>query len=138
MKIQAPLRIMSTGHLLLEIIIRDYPLQMIVDTGASQTLLSPEAARHLGLELSTTDERATGAGGRDLQMHMTHDITIAYGDEVLLSDTSVAVLDIHDIREALHLTEGIYIDGVIGADLLLHTQAIIDYGHLHIYLYSAS
>lgn len=97
------------------------PLRMIVDTGANRTILDKGAADRLGVDAgpellpvvgclaSAASEAAVGA--------------LRLGP-VAVSLDAVAILDLSPM--APKLGEGV--DGIIGADLLVATGAVIDYG----------
>ncbi len=122
-----PFSILVTGHILSEIKINEDTVHMIIDTGASNTLISQEAATRLGLVLTPTPETATGAGGTNLEMKLAEGLTMHYKDQELMDDLTVAVLDISNIKEAVMEMDGIEIDGVLGADLFMAMSATIDY-----------
>lgn len=131
-----PFTILVTGHILCEIDIADSRLHMIIDTGASNTLVSRETADRLGLKLSVTEETATGAGGSDLEMHLAEGLSMSYDGSMLYDELTVAVLDISNIRDAVIQMDGIEIDGVLGADIFMSMSAIIDYDRQLLVLHS--
>ncbi len=125
--IKIPLKKLVSGHIIIELIIKDLSLNMIVDTGASGTLLSQSVAITLNLISTESEEKAIGANSMELDIAMLPPMDLYHDKTLILSDAPVLMLDMEGINTALKETDDIDVHGLIGADFLSRTQAIIDY-----------
>ncbi len=117
--------------------INNCPLNFIIDTGASVTCMHNVSAQALKLVISAvnTNERAAGlaettnekANGLLSSLQLGH---------CMLQNYDTAVINLSGIKKALAPFTPPYtkIEGIIGADFLLETQAILDYQTQQIHL----
>jgi clan AA aspartic protease (TIGR02281 family) len=68
------------GAFTVEVKIDEKPVQLVVDTGASCTVLSPESARKLGLQLTEDGDTATTASGGQVASRRALTRRISLGD----------------------------------------------------------
>jgi len=96
------------------------PLSMVLDTGASYTVLKPEIAAELGLKPNGEHLQAGGvAQGADQTLHLIQGVTLELAGEKL-TDQTIATLPVDYIdREAGHPTDGI-LGGSIFASFVVH------------------
>ena len=126
--IAIPLRQSAVGHFEVRSIINGMPVVLILDTGASGTVLDRETAQRLELPLTETGTTGGGLGTAATEVATTRIASFAVG-KLQLVDFTVAVIDFSHVNEALKKA-GIdqRRDGVIGVDVLRRFQAVIDYG----------
>ncbi|MCS6916973.1 MAG: retropepsin-like aspartic protease [Chitinophagales bacterium] len=129
-KVRIPLEICPLAdegyHLFIHAAIRNQPLRLLVDTGASRTVLGRSVIQEKFPDLTILESEglATGAGSSDLPAGLVQIPTFTLGD-LELSDFSVAVLDMHHVNSAYEQTGLPGIDGVLGCDLLFAYRAVI-------------
>jgi clan AA aspartic protease (TIGR02281 family) len=124
----------ATGQLLTGATVNGSGVTLIVDTGASKTVLDETSARRLGLRAATEGgvDEATGAGG---SMACTSVAVEAFDlPDVSLGPRSVAVVDLGHATTRLQEMGIGGIDGVVGADILRHCRAVLEYEPPTLYL----
>jgi len=100
---------------------------LVLDTGATQTLLKPEAATRAGLEVSSGAPMVRGnvVGGRRLAVPLVRARTVSVGDAAV-EDIDVGVYDALPGRPE--------IDGLLGATFLHHFKFTVDRKNLQLIL----
>jgi predicted aspartyl protease len=96
------------------------PYQFALDTGAGQTVVSPELAQDLGLDLGEKKE-GLGAGGK-VSVSLSKVDSIAVGT-AKVGTVPVVVTDLSALRSAL----GDKLDGILGYNYLKSFKVTIDY-----------
>jgi clan AA aspartic protease (TIGR02281 family) len=97
------------------------PFSFVVDTGATITVLSPETAQKVGLDLSSgAKDTGHGAGGQ-VQVSLVSLESLRIG-ETEIKDLKAAIMDLTNLKQVLG-----YLDGVIGYNFLSKFRVIIDY-----------
>lgn len=122
--------IMDNGfHFFVEVKINGNQAKMIIDTGASRSIINKSALEDLGIEqedLSVDMQDAKGIGKEVLESALvtlkTFDI-----EGVALNDLEVGVIDIDHINEAYQEMNIQPISGVLGNDFLKDKKAVIDF-----------
>jgi predicted aspartyl protease len=119
----------NTGHLIASVEIegkagkRD--LRMVVDCGSSVTLVTPETAKLLGLDVDKTNGSVGGVGGTGIGVATTKAKGIklgAYEEKGL----SLMVIDIVHVNTMFEQSGVKPVAGVIGSDWMLAKKALID------------
>jgi predicted aspartyl protease len=127
------LRIASkSGHIVTKASINGYLGRFIVDTGASASCVNQAMYKEFQLETEFMN-RQIGTASGSLRPRISHKNTLELG---AWSDQDVTFLsmDMSFINTALK-TEGMRsIQGLLGADFLIASEAIIDYKSSKIYL----
>lgn len=123
-----------TGHFELIVSINGIDTNFIVDTGAARTVIDLAFARKLGLELQDTDIFGGGLGSSKMMLYRVKATKLLISELPLLIP-EVYAIDMRNVRRLL-ADRGVTkpANGVIGADILMHHQAIIDYPHQLLYL----
>lgn len=119
-------------HILVHATLFDQPFKMVVDTGASKTVLDKTMLQKVGIydeHLQNTDIMSTGLGTNSME---SFQLTIP---ELSLEAWKVknfpaAVLDLTAINYAYEQMELTPVIGIIGGDILRHYAAKIDYKSL--------
>jgi hypothetical protein len=116
------------GHLKLAGHLDGRPIDIVLDTGASKTLVELNYCRSEGI--SVTDTGLAGHGGN---VYTLGDIQMTLEGLAVRTDGIVA-LDMSSTNQRL-VTKGVDpIRAVIGQDVLRYHQAVIDYGTLTLFL----
>jgi predicted aspartyl protease len=115
-------------HILCDALVEGYKMNMIIDTGASMTVLDINRLKKINPKqnLKPTGQFFTGVGGEKLDPFSTVLDQMQIGD---LRMTNVAVLatDLAHIMLVYSSLDLDRVDGVLGNDLLRSLKARIDY-----------
>lgn len=122
---QIHLRRSTTGQLLTPATVDGSALSLILDSGASATVIDTASAERIGLSASRASSDAAGAGG--LLESFEASIDDLHLGNIPTGPRSVAVMDLRHVNEQLAVLGEPRVDGVIGADLLLEHTAVIEY-----------
>ena len=118
-------------HLLVEVFVFGQIFNVVLDTGASKTVLDKSTVeKHTNLEdLLTSNHLSTGLGVSNMESHEIHLDSFKVG-KLKLKNFKVAVLDLSSISYAYESLSLPPVIGVLGGDILYRYQAIIDYKKL--------
>lgn len=128
-----PFRVTRTNHLLVRASVNGIPGRFILDTGASNSCVGLAEVDHFGLSSNHSEVLAAGAGGGGMSTQLS------YGNQLKLSyfsqpDFTLVIFDTSHVNAALEQYKVGRVHGILGADLLLAGQAIIDYANHCFYL----
>lgn len=98
--------------------------KVIIDTGSSGTLFSLDKLENIGIKPEPNDliHRISGIGGAEF-------VFVKQIDKISVGELQLTNFDI----EIGSMDYGFDLDGIIGMDFLLQTNAIIDLSQLEIY-----
>jgi hypothetical protein len=123
----------QVGHLQLTGLLVGQQVEMIVDTGAASTVVDLAYCQAQGLALRDTGLKGGGAGGTTLAIHALENAALTIDGATLRSNRLVAI-DLSHVNHSLRAKGAAPIQAVLGADILLHHQAVIDYATGSLYL----
>jgi hypothetical protein len=128
-----PLTPTAVGHFSLKGSIAGRAVTFLLDTGASNTVIDTRTADALELVTRPFDQLGGGLGVTGAQTHT------ASVDHILLEGfrtplDRVFVMDLETVNRALVDNGAERVDGVVGADVLLRSNAVIDYARRMLYL----
>lgn len=123
----------AIGHFEVQGRIKDKEVLLLIDTGASNTVVDARSAETLGLQSKATEEKAGGFGTTEGATAHTAVITLQIGSLHFPSFT-LYVLDLEYCNAGIEANGGQRIDGIIGADILGEREAVIDYREAKLYL----
>jgi predicted aspartyl protease len=125
----------AVGHFEVQAVINGLSARLLVDTGASRTVIARDSVSKLKLAITESEAKAGGVG--------TSEHAVAFGvvdtlelQSFHISSLPVGVLDLTHVNQSLVANGGRNIDGAIGGDLMTGRAAVIDYQHAIIYLRS--
>jgi predicted aspartyl protease len=127
-----PFKILSLDeegfHLMIKMYINRKLANLIIDTGASKTVLDKKRAEKyvLNKEFALHNKLSSGLGTNTMESQTTILKKIKLG-EIEIENYTTVLLDLSHVNgsyEQLGLTP---IDGVLGSDILLRYNAVIDY-----------
>lgn len=124
---------MPSGHLHLFGQLNGVDGNFVLDTGAGTTVIEKKNKEKFGMQTKATENKATGAGGTDMQMQTSTQNAFNVGT-LKLSNLKLMLLNLDHINNAFERMGLEKVDGVIGADILTNNKAIIDYTNLILYL----
>ena len=103
--------------------------RLLVDSGASRTVFDEDQLKKLfpKIKLEAMDRLSTGLGSNSVAGSVVKIATLGLGRLKLL-DYEAIVLDLSHVNESYKLLGMPAIDGVLGSDLLMKYNALLDYG----------
>jgi hypothetical protein len=114
-------------HLLVEVIINGFPVKLVLDTGASRTVLDRNTIDlFLVDQIEETDEESTSIGNQSLKSQKAVINELLFGT-ISLKNKIVNVLDLANVIEVYESLNLPMIHGILGAELLQELNAIIDF-----------
>jgi hypothetical protein len=116
-------------HPLIEISVFGFSFILVVDTGASKTAFDQSMLLQANEQaIVTTSDRLSTGLGTNTMASSTAIIDSLYIGELLIEKFEVAVLDLSTINIAYRQLGHPEILGVLGGDILMKYNAVIDYG----------
>lgn len=116
-------------HIIIDVELLQKKFRMVLDTGASKTVLDKQLLFDSGLtedELLKSNILSTGLGTNEMQSHTLVLDTFRI-NEWNIQNLTVAVLDLSTINYAYRQMDFEPVIGVLGGDILYNYGAIIDY-----------
>lgn len=128
-----PTRRLRSGHYQATAQVEGQRLSLIIDSGASTSILDNASALRLGVPLRRSRARISGLGA-PAQRALSARLDDVRLGALRLDSLAVMVLDLSHVNQSLR-DEGIELaDGVIGADLLAERSAVFDFTSGVLYL----
>jgi predicted aspartyl protease len=115
-------------HCFMEILVNNHHCRMLIDTGASRTIFNLSFMQEImgEEELSPNEVLATGLGSDQIQNYVAIVNELIIGD-LLINDFHAGLLDISIVNQTYDKLNVPLIHGVIGSDLLVEYNAVIDF-----------
>jgi predicted aspartyl protease len=126
-------RFTKTQHLLVKASINGISGNFILDTGASNSCVDFESIALFGLTAGRSKTKAAGAGATGMPTQIAKNNTLKLG-RWKTSEFHLVIFDMTHVNVALQHYKVKPVQGIIGADILLEGQAIIDYANRCLYL----
>ncbi|MGI4803208.1 MAG: aspartyl protease family protein [Janthinobacterium lividum] len=123
-------------HLLVNIKLFNRPFVLVLDTGASKTAVDKNLLLELIHEKELKSGHLTTGLGTNNMESFTTEITDLYIGKFHIPAWEVAVLDLSTINIAYQKLEIAPVLGVLGGDVLMEYQAVINYGERKLVLKS--
>lgn len=123
----------TSNHLVLYATVNGANSRFILDTGATNSVIDENQKERLLINSSLSDMVAAGAGGSNIPTEMGENIQLEI-DDLIFDDNEYILMNLDNINDALINYGGSRVDGIIGADILIKSKAIIDYSELTMYL----
>ena len=130
---RVPLTRSGVGHFHAAGSLNGRPVDILLDTGASSTVVSVAVAREHGITLNKLDVRGGGAGGANLEIHALVGATLSLG-EVQPRPRALLAMDLTHVNQSLAAKGEAPVDVVLGADVFEAGAAVIDYGSSSLFL----
>ncbi len=115
-------------HLMLHATINGYKANVLIDTGASTTVMDmARADKYLHEpDINPYDNHFTGMGAGQIKAWVTNLSHLTIGD-IQLHDLQILLIDMTPVQRSYARFDLPRIDMVMGGDLLLQLGAVIDY-----------
>ena len=104
----------------------------LIDTGASHSCFSKQKSEIYGIACSDEIIRASAANPTPMEAQKSAEVNLRLDSKPL--KLSFMVMDFEPINQSLANFDAPAVDGILGADFLLQTQAIIKYADLSLEL----
>mgnify|MGYP001234123670 CR=1 FL=1 len=124
---------LPTNHYVVVATLNGVEGRFILDTGASNTCVSTELAMHFHLNARPSEEKASSASANELDTEVAHHNKLVIGSWSS-KRRSVVLFDMQAVNLALQKLDIETVDGIIGADILQSTKAVIDYQNDWLYI----
>jgi predicted aspartyl protease len=126
-------KVTKTQHLTIKVLINGVRGVFILDTGASSSCVGFEGIEFFKLKATNSKTKAAGAGATGMVTQ------IARGNQLKIGtwkcpDFNLVIFDLSHVNEALRQHKTKEVHGIIGADVLLEGDALIDYSSKYLYL----
>lgn len=125
----------ATNHFELKVKINNVKGRFILDTGASNSCVGIDMVDTFHLDTQESEHKASGAGTTEIETKISKKNSLKIGG-YSLKKTSLILIDLMHINNALVKQNAKPIQGIIGADILHKGQAIIDYKKKYLFLKS--
>jgi hypothetical protein len=108
-------------------------IDILVDTGAASTVVDLNYCQQQGIPVQDTGRVGGGAGGVHLSIYALGEVSLSLDGVPLRSDGIFAV-DMTHVNQGLAMKGADPVHAVLGADILTHHKAVIDYATHSLYL----
>ena len=125
----------AIGHLMLTMTYDNQAFKVILDTGASTTVLDIELVRSLGMTAEKLDFSGGGLGTAQADVYQLPQRPL-HIQGMSLGERQLVAMDIQYVNQALEGRDAGKVDGVLGSDLLVDHHAFIDCRGNYLYLMS--
>ncbi|MBT8377263.1 MAG: clan AA aspartic protease [Winogradskyella sp.] len=127
------LKFTKTNHFEIKATINGIKGTFILDTGASNSCVGFEAIEQFKLNVEDSDIKAVGAGASDMLTMISEENELKIG-RWKKSKVPFILFNLIHVNNGLIEHQAEPVDGIIGADILKKSKAIIDYEKKYLYL----
>lgn len=131
--VKIPLILTATDHFEINAKINSIKGRFILDTGASNTCIGMDRIEHFNLVSEESKIKAAGAGATNMETLISKKNVIDLRSWQF-NKLKIVLFDLKHVNEALIAHNAEPVDGIIGADILKKSKAIIDYDNKCLYL----
>ena len=126
-------KVTKTQHLTIRAKINGVNGVFILDTGASNSCVGFESIALFKLKANESKTKASGAGATGMTTQVASENQLKIGTWKY-ADFNLVIFDLSHVNEALRQHKTKEVQGIIGADVLLEGEGIIDYSSNYLYL----
>jgi hypothetical protein len=130
---RVPLKRLVTGHYKLDASINGVRGSFILDTGASNSCIGFDSMAFFSLDSEDSDVKAAGAGAINMKTKLTRKNSLSINSK-RFPPIDIVLFDLSHVNDALEQAHADPVHGIIGADFLKSSRAVIDYGRNCMYL----
>lgn len=124
----------DTGHFVFTVSVNHVQGRFILDTGASHTIVDETKKDRFLLLTEDCEKKGSGVGGEVFQTQVSNGNTVSFSSALCLAGQTVYVMPLHHVNAAFQKFGLQQVDGVLGADVLLQGDAILDYKEQTLFL----
>jgi predicted aspartyl protease len=126
-------KIIKTNHLLIRVKINGVFGNFILDTGASNSCVGFDEIDFFQLQTKKSKTKAAGAGATGMETQISENNSVQIGTWKN-ENFDLVIFDLSHVNLALVEHKSKSVHGIIGADVLITSKAIIDYENCCLYL----
>jgi hypothetical protein len=129
---------LSTGHDVIAVTLNGVNAKFVLDTGAKISVINERLLSKYSIDrkLILSKEKATDAAGEILVKIYNLESLYFAGNKIDIQ--TIATTDLSQIISGLGLSRGVWVDGIIGQDVLLAHASIIDSNNKQLLIKTAS
>ena len=127
------LKLTKTNHFEIKASINGIKGRFILDTGASSSCVGFDAIDTFKLKVKDSEIKAAGAGAIDMDTKISNKNKVKIG-KWRSNKIPLVLFNLDHVNTALINHNSKPVDGIIGADILKKSKAIIDYDKKYLYL----
>lgn len=120
------LKINTGYHILCRLHIKNKEYRMLVDTGASLTMLDNKNIDEVSDGVIESESKSAGFGKGNIVSKFVNINEMRLGD-IIISNFKMMFIDFKNLNDFFKMNNQPLIDGVIGGDILYDYDTIIDY-----------
>ena len=121
------LKRLKSGHYTFSAKVNNISGVFILDTGASNSCIGFVYDSYFNLNNEESEIKAAGAGALNMETALAKNNLLVIGDWKL-KKMDFILMNLSHVNEALKEANELPVHGIIGADFLKQTRAVIDYG----------
>jgi predicted aspartyl protease len=127
------LKLLQTQHLLIKMKVNGVWGNFILDTGASATCIGNHLVEKFSLQTQNALVQVSSANSNIDETQISYNNIIQISSKKYQKFT-LMVMDMQHINDTFQMHKIKPVDGILGADVLLHSKAIIDYENLILFV----
>jgi predicted aspartyl protease len=131
--VRVPLKKAASGHYICKAVLNGVSGDFIVDTGASHTCVAWDKEAHFKLNANKAEQQAASASSTEMETRHSEDNVLEVGAWEG-RDLEIILFDMTSVNNALEQLDVKAVDGILGADILKATKAVLDYNRNGLYL----
>ena len=119
-------KILSTNHIIIDAAVNNVDGKFLIDTGASNSCIDLNKSEKFKLNFGKSNEQASSASDeiKDTFISKKNSLII---DKYYINDFDIILFNMKHVIKSLLDKDGIEIDGIIGADILMKHNCCINY-----------
>ena len=125
-KYSIPFNVLSTNHIIIDATVNNVDGKFLIDTGASNSCIDLNKSEKFKLNFGKSNEQASSASDeiKDTFISKKNSLII---DKYYINDFDIILFNMKHVIKSLLDKDGIEIDGIIGADILMKHNCCINY-----------
>ena len=132
--VSVELRPTPVGHLELDATVNGNAARMLVDTGAGVTVIDRARAQHWAVAGEKSGETAVAGCTGDIGGVENATVAALELAGLEITGVDVKIMDLSRINDGLEKHRAPRIDGIVGSDLMVGREAVIEYATNRLYL----
>ena len=113
-------------HLIIDVVINGVKAKLVIDTGASRTVLDYGKMQEFDVDIEKTEHLSSGIGTNSMESMLCQLQEFSIGN-LKINDITVVLVDLQHVNESYALLKLPPVIGVLGGDILDKYNAKIDY-----------